>query len=231
MTATYCESNQYDYNMTTREDTVNFEKLKGLVIFCDKILNSEEKEILLKNMQSLLSHNQPDILDLCSNTLFSARDYDDLFSLSSSTQKKRNDECRVKKGGGNESSKNKYQFVIPPNNPIISNDKCFKRNFHTICVKGNNIDNKRSIDLYNRMHYNYKTNIENVLTLVYSIIDIKNSKITLKDLTNIQVDDIEKKCKLYISKFYVQSISDTQRLLDHLLKLKSVRRKNISKFE
>jgi hypothetical protein len=106
---------------------------------------------------------------------------------------------------------------VEKHNPIISESMCISKKFITVGISGKKID-KKLMYYYDNMYKNYNKNIDSIFKTLMRLIDIdKKNKITLKNITNTQLDAIEKDAKLNMSKLYVQSIYDYKVLLNYAL--------------
>jgi hypothetical protein len=194
----YCDTEQKD-----NELGVNFEKLSGLKSLCEELLDKEEKNILLSNLQTIISDNEIK----CGNKLFKNEDYSQIFG-------KKISKCESKQES-KQYKDHEYNIKVQKNNPIISDSICLSTKYITVGISGKVID-KQLLKYYNIMHEHYNKNIESIFKTIMKLIDIdKNNKITLKNINNVQLDKIENDAKINMSKLYIQSIYDYKVLFNY----------------
>ena len=134
-------------------------------------------------------------------------------------------DCSTKKHFSN-SSELDFFLSVSKNNPILAANKCLDKKKVIINMKDKNISkqSKQLYKLYDTFQSNYKTNINNVFTNLYDVIDIKN--FIIKDISNSDLQNSMINLKQHLIKFYMNSLMDYKNLLNHAKKIGSV---NINK--
>jgi hypothetical protein len=200
----YCGNKQKD----NEGGTVDFSKLKGLKLFCETLLDNEEKNIMLNNIDRLLKFENVKNFNKCSDKLLTNKEYLDILST-------KTNQCVVYKN----LEKNNYLFTVSKKNLIISDELCNYNLSHSVSLVNKKDEKvKKTLFLYNKLNKNYDTNMNNILKIVFSIVDMDaNKNISIKSLSNTEIDNLEKECKKNISKFYLQTIADTQLLVSYVL--------------
>ena len=208
----YCNIPQFDYHNNQRVEKVNFGNLKGVKLLTT-LMSKDESRAFTKHLNALLSDNtsqqklQKTICD--NNMLYDTKEFSDLFKNS--------------KGITVDCSKNNFYsnteehdlfLSVSKNNPIFSANKCLDKKKVIINLTDKNISkqSKKLHELYNTFTNNYKSNIQNVFSNLYDVIDVKNG-FTIKDVSNNELQNTLKKLKIHIMKFYINSIVDYKNLL------------------
>lgn len=217
----YCNIPQFDYHNNQRVEKVNFGNLKGVKLLTT-LMSKDESRAFTKHLNALLSDNtsqqklQKTICD--NNMLYDTKEFSDLFKNS--------------KGISVDCSKNNFYsnveeqdlfLSVSKNNPIFSANKCLDKKKVIINLTDKNISkqSKKLHQLYNTFTNNYKSNIQNVFSNLYDVIDVKNG-FTIKDVSNNELQNTLKKLKIHIMKFYINSIVDYKNLLTQAKKIGSV---------
>lgn len=193
-----------DVEQSNSEFGVNFENLVGLKSLCEELLDEEERNILLSNLDTVISNKEIK----CGNKLFNNEQYAEMLG-------KKLDKCDsvVRRNKNHD-----YFIKVEKHNPVISESMCISKKFVTVGISGKKID-KKLMYYYDNMYKNYNKNIDSIFKTLMKLIDIdKKKNITLKNITNTELDAVEKDAKLNMAKLYVQSIYDYKVLLNYALK-------------
>ncbi len=220
----YCNMPQFDYKDNKRIDKVNFSNLKGVKLLTS-LMTKDEANAFTKHLGLLLSENssQSKLEDsICKmNTQYKTNDFSKLYK----TKKGLSLDCSTKKHFNNTSELD-FFISVSKNNPILASNKCLDKKKVIINMKDKKISkqSKELYKLYSIFQSNYKTNINNVFTNLYDVIDIKN--FIIKDISNQDLNKSLGNLKQHLIKFYMNSLMDYKNLLMHAKKIGSV---NINK--
>jgi len=220
----YCNMPQFDYKDNKKVDKVNFSNLKGIKLLTD-MMTMDEANAFTKHLGLILSENSPTSKledSICKmNTQYKTNDFSKLYK----TKKGISLDCSTKKHFSN-SSELDFFLSVSKNNPILAANKCLDRKKVIINMKDKNISkqSKQLYKLYDTFQSNYKTNINNVFTNLYDVIDIKN--FIIKDISNSDLQNSMINLKQHLIKFYMNSLMDYKNLLNYAKKIGSV---NINK--
>lgn len=209
MRINYCETEQKDYD-TGNLDSVNFSRLAGLTNLCTNLLDEEEKNIILTDLNIITSKKD---VHSCNNKLFNSKDYNNILG---NEKNKKNKKCQAIKLGD-------FNIKVVGKNPVISNEICMDKRFHLINLNRKNKDTKFLMYLYNKMHERYNKNLEASYNMLFHIINIdKYNNVSLKNIGNKELDEIERIAKYTLTKFYLESIVDYQKILEYALGLENL---------
>ena len=220
----YCNMSQFDYKDNKKVDKVNFSNLKGIKLLTG-MMTKDEANSFTKHLGLILSENSPTSKledSICKmNTQYKTNDFSKLYK----TKKGISLDCSTKKHFSN-SSELDFFLSVSKNNPILAANKCLDKKKVIINMKDKNISkqSKQLYKLYDTFQSNYKTNINNVFTNLYDVIDIKN--FIIKDISNSDLQNSMINLKQHLIKFYMNSLMDYKNLLNHAKKIGSV---NINK--
>ncbi len=220
----YCNMPQFDYKDNKKVDKVNFSNLKGIKLLTG-MMTKDEANAFTKHLGLILSENSPTSKledSICKmNTQYKTNDFSKLYK----TKKGISLDCSTKKHFSN-SSELDFFLSVSKNNPILAANKCLDKKKVIINMKDKNISkqSKQLYKLYDTFQSNYKTNINNVFTNLYDVIDIKN--FIIKDISNSDLQNSMINLKQHLIKFYMNSLMDYKNLLNHAKKIGSV---NINK--
>ena len=220
----YCNMPQFDYKDNKKVDKVNFSNLKGIKLLTG-MMTKDEGNAFTKHLGLILSENSPTSKledSICKmNTQYKTNDFSKLYK----TKKGISLDCSTKKHFSN-SSELDFFLSVSKNNPILAANKCLDKKKVIINMKDKNISkqSKQLYKLYDTFQTNYKTNINNVFTNLYDVIDIKN--FIIKDISNSDLQNSMINLKQHLIKFYMNSLMDYKNLLNHAKKIGSV---NINK--
>lgn len=220
----YCNMPQFDYKDNKKVDKVNFSNLKGIKLLTG-MMTKDEANAFTKHLGLILSENSPTSKledSICKmNTQYKTNDFSKLYK----TKKGISLDCSTKKHFSN-SSELDFFLSVSKNNPILAANKCLDKKKVIINMKDKNISkqSKQLYKLYDTFQTNYKTNINNVFTNLYDVIDIKN--FIIKDISNSDLQNSMINLKQHLIKFYMNSLMDYKNLLNHAKKIGSV---NINK--
>lgn len=220
----YCNMPQFDYKDNKKVDKVNFSNLKGIKLLTG-MMTKDEANAFTKHLGLILSENSPTSKledSICKmNTQYKTNDFSKLYK----TKKGISLDCSTKKHFSN-SSELDFFLSVSKNNPILAANKCLDKKKVIINMKDKNISkqSKQLYKLYDTFQSNYKTNINNVFTNLYDVIDIKN--FIIKDISNLDLQNSMINLKQHLIKFYMNSLMDYKNLLNHAKKIGSV---NINK--
>lgn len=220
----YCNMSQFDYKDNKKVDKVNFSNLKGIKLLTG-MMTKDEANSFTKHLGLILSENSPTSKledSICKmNTQYKTNDFSKLYK----TKKGISLDCSTKKHFSNTSELD-FFLSVSKNNPILAANKCLDKKKVIINMKDKNISkqSKQLYKLYDTFQSNYKTNINNVFTNLYDVIDIKN--FIIKDISNSDLQNSMINLKQHLIKFYMNSLMDYKNLLNHAKKIGSV---NINK--
>lgn len=220
----YCNMSQFDYKDNKKVDKVNFSNLKGIKLLTG-MMTKDEANAFTKHLGLILSENSPNSKledSICKmNTQYKTNDFSKLYK----TKKGISLDCSTKKHFSNTSELD-FFLSVSKNNPILAANKCLDKKKVIINMKDKNISkqSKQLYKLYDTFQSNYKTNINNVFTNLYDVIDIKN--FIIKDISNSDLQNSMINLKQHLIKFYMNSLMDYKNLLNHAKKIGSV---NINK--
>jgi len=220
----YCNMSQFDYKDNKKVDKVNFSNLKGIKLLTG-MMTKDQANAFTKHLGLILSENSPTSKledSICKmNTQYKTNDFSKLYK----TKKGISLDCSTKKHFSN-SSELDFFLSVSKNNPILAANKCLDKKKVIINMKDKNISkqSKQLYKLYDTFQSNYKTNINNVFTNLYDVIDIKN--FIIKDISNSDLQNSMINLKQHLIKFYMNSLMDYKNLLNHAKKIGSV---NINK--
>lgn len=220
----YCNMSQFDYKDNKKVDKVNFSNLKGIKLLTG-MMTKDQANAFTKHLGLILSENSPTSKledSICKmNTQYKTNDFSKLYK----TKKGISLDCSTKKHFSNTSELD-FFLSVSKNNPILAANKCLDKKKVIINMKDKNISkqSKQLYKLYDTFQSNYKTNINNVFTNLYDVIDIKN--FIIKDISNSDLQNSMINLKQHLIKFYMNSLMDYKNLLNHAKKIGSV---NINK--
>ena len=220
----YCNMSQFDYKDNKKVDKVNFSNLKGIKLLTG-MMTKDEANAFTKHLGLILSENSPTSKledSICKmNIQYKTNDFSKLYK----TKKGISLDCSTKKHFSNTSELD-FFLSVSKNNPILAANKCLDKKKVIINMKDKNISkqSKQLYKLYDTFQSNYKTNINNVFTNLYDVIDIKN--FIIKDISNSDLQNSMINLKQHLIKFYMNSLMDYKNLLNHAKKIGSV---NINK--
>lgn len=195
----YCKLPQKDLENASGDEALNldFSRLVGFKFFVDYFLSSSEKKAFINTMKSVLSRKSQQTLRKNFCSVGKIPEVDAMF------QRKYNTSLKCQQGGA-------LDVHIASNNPIFNKSWCFAQGFITIPLAEK--EGKILADMFKDMQGRYRQNvaaIQNILTT-----DLLDSKMNLRNISKVELDQIIEKTKEKIKVFFLQSIMDYQHLLD-----------------
>lgn len=194
---------------------IDLNNLEGVWFFTQYFLTFDEAKTFISLMRTLLArkpigylNNQLDVFSKTNNiTLREKTEYDHIFNM---------------KGGEENKHPNRKlntHVFIEKNNPIFSTSMCFAQGSPVI-IKTSTKEGKKTLEMFNIMKNNYKTNIHEIEKIMNKIVKKEGDSYTLCDITKKDLDIIIEDLKIRAKVFYFQSLYDFQRLLGLAMKSK-----------
>jgi hypothetical protein len=216
MELNYCSVPHKDYDIQP-SDKINFDYLQGFKLFVEHFLTPIERYAFLEQFKAIFAR-QPrhKVIDaICQDSLVPLDAYEKLYSKKfEKTDKKLT--CNAERHNVKKERKTvDLMFEVVADNPILHTQFCFSHKKLVIPLKSNDKETRKVEELYKDMHKNYVNNVDNILKILYKIVDRESEdKYVLKNISSDDLEIIIKEVKQNIVLFYMQSIVDYQVLLD-----------------
>jgi hypothetical protein len=212
MEISYCSIPQKDYDLQPG-NKINFEHLQGFKVFVEHFLTPLERRAFLEQFRAIFARKpRHKIVDaICHDALVPLDEYEAIYA------DRLKGKIHCKEGTPSRKQGDTHldlMFEVSMDNPILHTHFCFSHKKLIVPIKGSDENTKQVYMLYRKMHQNYTQNVDNVVNILYKIIDKKGKQFTLKNISSQELHDIITEVKRNIIKFYVQSIVDFQNLLD-----------------
>jgi hypothetical protein len=202
----YCALPQKDYSKSDKK--IDFNSLKGMKFFLEYFVNPEEKHIFLDQLKMIFARkiDHKKLADIvCHDNLLTQKEYESLY------QRKFVCKTSNKKLAVNE--RDTTLFEVQEFNPILSSELCMSKKKLIVQV-GSDKKSKEIRRYYDDMLQHYRSNLENIKSMINNLIQKQGSSYTLKHISDDDLTDIIRDIKKIIIRFYIISILDYQNLLD-----------------
>jgi hypothetical protein len=187
----FCKTKQTEFGY----QELDFSNLKGLKFFVEEILSSSEKRLFIEQFQSILNYPRVNykLLNkwICSDVLVPQYINEKIHQTT------------VSCGG-------KLLIAVPKENPIFSSKTC------ELISKFTSVENDQVSKEIEKMKKHYSKNLKCILQVLDTILkkDVKSNKVFFTDLSYSKIKQVERKLKIYIIIFFMQSIADYKNIFN-----------------
>lgn len=235
MEINYCAIQQKEY--ARKDGKIDFSALQGLQFFIDKFLDPEEQHVFLHQMEMVLAR-RVDVDWLrevaCKHSLMRPEDYAALYRPP--LQEARLTCAPPKKTSASQQQSPRLAvdfagapiFQVAAMNPVLSAEHCMSRR-KVVLQLGRDKESKAVFASYKEMTDNYEANLREVEGLLSRLVqqqkapgDGAEDAFVLRDIDDEALDRIVTDTKRTVTRFYLQSLIDFQRLLHVAKSTKSI---------
>lgn len=220
MEINYCDTAQKDRNMQSdRTKSLDFSELQGLKLFTEKILSTQEKNALMRNIKNIFGKknlNSIAEIALCGDDLLSGDDYKILFEgISGDKIKCNKDKAKVFDDALHSQDHDLFVTVVREN-PILHTELCGSKQKLLIPLNQPTKEIKDLLAMFTRMKTDYVKNLNSIINIAKQLVETSDNGKTfvLKHIDNSTLETLRQQVKRNIAMFYLQSILNYHRLFN-----------------
>ena len=223
MEINFCDVPHKDHSKSgTDVFKIDFAKLEGIEFFTKYVLDHKESSSFIHVLKAMMKrstkyHAEQALCDYKKKNK-NSRDIEKIFydKYGESPNCRKNES--IPSSPSSKTKKISLSLEVAKDNPVFSKNLCYARKKLILKISKHN----HVLKLYENLKSNYEKNVREIEHFLHKLVEKKDSKYVLKDITKPILDEIIEGVKSTVKVFYLQSISDFQNLLDAAKKVDNI---------